>query len=252
MDGELIITRIYTAYDGSFDLGTIRRRHIPRHCNGFVYFVYGGAEYFFDGYSFAADSKSFILLAKDSCYDIKIKEKSKYICVDFELENGGKPLKSEIFENISPLIKNEFFKLTLLWVRKASSAEKLACLYGIYSEAVRSKEKEYSREHRTITEIRAIIAERYTDPTFSVKSIHESVRLSETHLRRIFKNAFNTSPIKYINSLRLERAKNLLSDSNCAISEVAYSSGFSDPYYFSRFFKSEIGISPSEYRRMNS
>ena len=69
------------------------------------------------------------------------------------------------------------------------------------------------------------------------------------HLRRIFKSAVNTTPVKYINYLRLEKAKNMLINSNYSVNEIAFSVGFEDAYYFSRLFKKEIGISPSEYKK---
>ena len=49
----------------------------------------------------------------------------------------------------------------------------------------------------------------------------------------------------------VSQAKNMLITSNYSISEIAISVGYSDPYYFSRVFKQEIGIAPSEYKKRN-
>ncbi|MDO5479350.1 MAG: helix-turn-helix transcriptional regulator, partial [Clostridia bacterium] len=67
--------------------------------------------------------------------------------------------------------------------------------------------------------------------------------------RRIFKSAAKTSPIKYINYLRLEKAKNLLSESSLKVSEIAVQVGFSDSFYFSRLFKKETGVSPASFKK---
>lgn len=91
--------------------------------------------------------------------------------------------------------------------------------------------------------------ENYTDPELSVQAIAVHAGISEVHLRRIFKSALNTTPTRYINYLRLEKAKNMLISSNYTIAEISLSVGFLDQYYFSRLFKKEIGISPSEYKR---
>ena len=53
-------------------------------------------------------------------------------------------------------------------------------------------------------------------------------------------------PLQYIPSLRLKRAEELLRSGYYTVAEAAYATGFSDPKYFSRFFKKEKGIAPSE------
>jgi YesN/AraC family two-component response regulator len=57
------------------------------------------------------------------------------------------------------------------------------------------------------------------------------------------------SPVKYINSLRIEKAKAMLKNSNFSVEEIAYCVGINDRFYFSRIFKKELGISPTEYRK---
>jgi AraC-like DNA-binding protein len=43
----------------------------------------------------------------------------------------------------------------------------------------------------------------------------------------------------------------LLKDSELIISEIAYNLGFSDPLYFSKYFKKEVGVAPQQYRKQN-
>lgn len=59
--------------------------------------------------------------------------------------------------------------------------------------------------------------------------------------------ATGTTLIKYIKKLRFDMAKHLLDESNNSIFNVSEICGFSDVTYFSRCFKHEFGISPSEY-----
>jgi len=90
-----------------------------------------------------------------------------------------------------------------------------------------------------------------TDSDFGVSAIASFADMSEVHLRRVFKSALNTSPNRYINLLRLEKAKNMLIAANYTIEEIASATGFGDQYYFSRIFKKELGVSPSKYRSQN-
>jgi AraC-like DNA-binding protein len=66
-------------------------------------------------------------------------------------------------------------------------------------------------------------------------------------LYRYFKHSFNTTPKKYINSLRIEKARFLLQNKNQTVKDAAYRAGFTDPLYFSKVFKEKFGVSPSEY-----
>ena len=253
METNLVIKKIYTVFEGEFNPGIITRKKIGRHCDCFVYFLYGNAEYFFDGYSFNANPKNFIYLAKDSKYEINISEKSKFICIDFDFNDSNKPRESSAFKNISPTLKNEFLKIFCVWNKKSPwyIPHAFSIVYSIYSETIKSENKGYVKKNELFSKITSFIFEHYTDPNFSVQDISDYINISEVHLRRIFKQSLNISPIKYINFLKLEKAKNMLISSNYTVAEVAQSVGFEDPYYFSKLFKKEIGISPSSYRKIN-
>jgi transcriptional regulator GlxA family with amidase domain len=54
---------------------------------------------------------------------------------------------------------------------------------------------------------------------------------------------------QYINSLRVENAKNLLENSSLSVTEIAFSLGFSSPNYFTQIFKSNTGMSPASYKQ---
>jgi AraC-like DNA-binding protein len=51
--------------------------------------------------------------------------------------------------------------------------------------------------------------------------------------------------------MRLKRAAQYLEKSQLSVSEIAYEVGFNDPKYFSRYFKEEFGMVPSEYAKLN-
>ncbi len=73
--------------------------------------------------------------------------------------------------------------------------------------------------------------------------------VSQSHLCREFTKNFGMSPIKYLNNLRIEKAKELLSVSDYSIGEIAYRVGFNDIHYFSRYFNKQERVSPAGYRK---
>ncbi|MFK8009933.1 MAG: alpha/beta fold hydrolase [Saprospiraceae bacterium] len=91
------------------------------------------------------------------------------------------------------------------------------------------------------------IDENLNDEFFSVERLCLDVGLSERQLQRKLKAVTNKSPNQLIRSVRLHRAKEILLKKNKSIGEIAFQTGFSNPSYFSKCFKNEFGISPSEY-----
>ena len=85
-----------------------------------------------------------------------------------------------------------------------------------------------------------------TNEQFSVELLCQKIGLSERQLQRKLKAITNKSPNQLIRSVRLHRAKALLLQRSDTVSEVAYKTGFANPSYFSKVFKKEFGISPSE------
>ncbi len=67
-----------------------------------------------------------------------------------------------------------------------------------------------------------------------------------------FRQYAGTTPTQYIHSLRIANARMLLEKTDYNITEISGLSGFDDPLYFSRFFRKQCGMSPSQYRRQLS
>lgn len=73
--------------------------------------------------------------------------------------------------------------------------------------------------------------------------------LSEYYFIRLFKQATGQTPHQYVLTLRMQRAKVLLSNSERTIVDIAFSSGYANPGNFTQAFKRNFGLTPREYRR---
>lgn len=80
------------------------------------------------------------------------------------------------------------------------------------------------------------------------KEICAHFNCSRTYLSTAFNKHFGQSIRHYITALRIEDAKQLLKHSALNITEIAYSTGFTDANYFSNIFKKQTGQTPSEYK----
>lgn len=72
--------------------------------------------------------------------------------------------------------------------------------------------------------------------------------MSKSSFMHNFSKYMGTTPVKYINSIKLKNAKSLLDDSSLNISEISDILGFSSSLYFSDLFQKEFGVRPSTYR----
>ena len=104
-------------------------------------------------------------------------------------------------------------------------------------------------EQNFIEEVKYFIQLKYLSEDFNMEYLCSSMHISHSHLCRIFKQSENMSPIAYINILKMERAKELLRNTNMSVLEVSSASGFREYEYFLRLFKRRHGVSPTTYRK---
>lgn len=83
-------------------------------------------------------------------------------------------------------------------------------------------------------------------------SLHEVARyaaMSPFHLLRLFKQVTGLTPLQYLTSLRINKAKELLLNSRKGVTEVGLQVGYSNPSYFSAIFRRKVGQTPAMFRR---
>jgi len=103
-------------------------------------------------------------------------------------------------------------------------------------------------EDRFMERIVKQVGEHMSDPDFKVESLSTAMNMAERTLQRNLKAMTNQTPQELIRSMRLNRARDLLENSNLSVSEVAFQVGYLEPTNFSRSFKKQFGFSPSQLR----
>ena len=107
-------------------------------------------------------------------------------------------------------------------------------------------EEPQKKEDKFIIRFREYIEQHMSDSNLGVETIGMELGLSRVQLYRKVKALTGQSPVELLRTVRLHKARRLLQDSVKNISEVAYEVGFTSPSYFTKCFKDEFGVSPSE------
>jgi AraC-like DNA-binding protein len=102
-----------------------------------------------------------------------------------------------------------------------------------------------SAQHPIVERLKKIIIENLHSPEFDLQRAIEELPISSDHLRKLFQQHTGQTPLNFLTAHRIEEAKHLLAMRGYSVKEVAYRSGFNDPYYFSRVFSKQTGRSPS-------
>lgn len=101
-------------------------------------------------------------------------------------------------------------------------------------------------EGEMIDEISNYIMREIYNP-ISVEDICDHFGISRSTLQTLFKKHLNVPPKQYINDMKMKKAQQIITQEQVPITEVALRLGFSSIHYFSRKFKKEFGISPTEF-----
>ena len=240
--------------------GSLQRKFYPvkpqgRISDGFIYILEGKAHYTFQSKEFDVARGEIILLSRGSRYSIDIlSENYRFIFADFDF---AADVESDVFHIANAKGTESVFRSMLEKWRQnkpAANEECVSLLYHVYAEIVRTESAGYiPSAYRMRLEVAAqFIADNFSDETLDVKTIAIHSGMSETHFRRLFKEAYHMSPVKYLTLIRISRAKELIRYTAYQFSQIALETGFSNLYYFSRIFKKEVGVTPSEYRAAHS
>ena len=124
--------------------------------------------------------------------------------------------------------------------------QSLLCKLFAYMLSTLEKTPAYSNAEDVISSIKSMIDYNYNNVSVSVLS--EKACLTPEYFSRLFKEKTGLSPKQYILRIRLDKAKEMLVNTDYPIKNIAVTVGFKDPLYFSRIFVKREGVSPSEFR----
>lgn len=113
------------------------------------------------------------------------------------------------------------------------------------------QEEKKDKDIRPVREVKAYLEENYHQE-ISLNDLADMVSLNASYLSALFKKETGMTYTEYVMFCRLEKAKELLADTGKSIAEIADAVGYHDTRHFSKLFTRNIGLKPSEYRKLYS
>ncbi|GMQ55982.1 hypothetical protein AN1V17_03740 [Vallitalea sediminicola] len=191
------------------------------------------------------------------CYAIVF----QYTCPEFndetnEWELKSTPLPFELGQKINDeyffsAIKKTMSELNSLWLSNKSFKElKMKAHFMELMNYLISWKTQEGINYYNIKKVDTIIDYmcKHYNEKITLEELASMVNISISYLGNIFKEVTQKSPIDYLMNIRLTRAKQLIDD-GYKISECAKKTGFSDIYYFSKYFKKHEGMTPTMYAK---
>lgn len=105
-----------------------------------------------------------------------------------------------------------------------------------------------TRPNKLISSAQDYINRFYNDSSFNLSMVGEYIGLSSSYLSQLFFKQTNKYFSEYLNEVRVDKAKSMLTNSTMKVYEIAYAVGYNDPKYFNLMFKKIVGQTPNEYR----
>lgn len=219
--------------------------------HAFIFRLSGEAEYSFDGRKMNVKQGEVAFLPKGARYECRTKD-SIYMSINFSA-NIEKPKISffslESFHGANYAIES----FTELW-NFGGEEGKYKCLSMFYDllsyiSRLKNMEKSEEKKYKLIKPGVEYLKANIYSPDLRIDKLHTLCGISDTYLRRIFKERFHVTPQEYVLSSRLTHAKSILDSGDYdSIKEVSELVGYTDPLYFSKAFKKLYGYSPSDIK----
>jgi AraC-like DNA-binding protein len=253
-EGDINVVRIasVTSEESKLDMNYFFDR--PYHA--LIYKVSGTMVCYYRDRTVEFSSNDIVYIPKGMTYRSRLKSEGKYIIINFDTaENySADEIFVARFENHSNLY-SLFSKCAEEWLFK-DTAHLLNCksyVYKILALMARALDGRDAETRKRIAPSIEYLHRHINDPSLDTSSAAKASGLSETQFRRLFKKLYIVAPSRYIISVRIGQAKDLLlsersSPFSASIADIAHTVGFTDVESFTKLFRREVGMTPGEFR----
>ncbi len=221
---------------------------INKSCYVFGFRLEGSSTFTHKEKTYNVEKNSLVYIPINSTYSQYTKYE-KVIAVHLYVHNYKSTEISVSACNDSETIRNSFIEIYNIWSKSETGYyyKCMSLMYDIFSEL--HKLNALSNIDDKLQKSMIYINENVTNSDFSLAEAIKLSNFSEVYFRKLFKKSYNTTPIQYINSMRIAKSLSYIKSNYFSIEEISYLCGFNNPNYFNIVFKSIMGCSPGKYMK---
>ena len=253
---KINVQKILSIFAVSLNKGVIKEISDRQH-NSFVLVKHGLVSYYQNGTHIRSDPDHVLLLPVQSTYRLVCDEACECLMIDFSIVDAEIPSDIRNYP-ITDLVMyaNMFHQADNAWTfdRASTPIYCKSVLYRIISKLCDEFDSHtiLKGKYACIKPSVKYMENHWNDPLINNDVLAKESNISNVYFRKIFRCVFGQSPMKYIQIKRIEKAKELLESDLMPVYAIAEAVGFSSVYHFSRVFKLETGVTPSDFRKRSS
>jgi signal transduction histidine kinase/ligand-binding sensor domain-containing protein/DNA-binding response OmpR family regulator len=186
----------------------------------------------------------------DLCRKIKTDERVSHIPVLLLTARGAEEQRLKGFETGADEYITKPFNFEILESRIKNLIQQRERSQKIFRKTLDVKASELNitpLDTKFIQNAIKCVEENVASPEFSVEQFGRELGISRAYLYKKILALTGKSPLEFIRTIRLQHAAQLLEKSQLTVSEIAYRVGFNNPKYFTKYFKEEFHVLPSQY-----
>ena len=217
-----------------------------RESYGLSFCTEGRITYTLGGKQAVSDENHAVILPKGQSYSLHGDKTGIFAVINFDCNDSlCDNVISIPIQNPETYIK-DFEKMKALSLFEENRAKMMSVFYNILHRL----STESSVRNVILPAIKHIESN-YQNPKLSNVELAQKCNISEVYFRKVFTEVYKTTPKQFVVDVRIDKAKQLLSDGFLRVGAVAEQCGFSNQYHFCRLFKEKTGITPTEYMKQN-
>lgn len=211
--------------------------------------ISGQITYHFEGKDYVSSPNRVIFIPMGKTYTVTCEKSGVFPLINFycceDMSDYG-------FCSLS-IERNEYYIKAFELLRKSfalhNSTRNIRSLAAFYDILSHIAGETVNSDSLVLKNAMEYLEANYSDPALNNQILAERANISEVYFRRLFTKVYFLPPGKYIQQLRINKAKELLKDNSMSIGQIAENCGYSSVYHFCRAFKSSVGQSPGQYRK---
>lgn len=213
---------------------------------GLSFCIDGKITYTIGGRQVVSDTSHAVILPKGKSYSLHGDKTGRFPVINFDCTDFHcNEVMAFPIQNADAYIK-EYEKMKTLSLFEGNRAAIMSIFYGILNNIA----LENTGQSRLIPAIR-FIEQNFRRPTLTNGELARECNISEIYFRKLFTEIYKTTPKQYLIEIRINKAKQLLTDGALKVGAVAEQCGFTNQYHFCRIFKEKTGFTPTEYSKHN-